>query len=1250
MKKSKFLKKSLAMLLALMLVVAMIPLSASAALPDNLTYIYMDQGMGAGPAKFGESYSVKATTVKMSLVSDLGNNYELRVKSQVSGVDELTLSTTAKDVAFAQYRNSSNVIEFTLYERVGTSSEWSVAGTYTITVETKDKSNTTNLDPDGCTFTDATGVYSATVDNINGVVNVVLARNTKDNSTDIDDTFNYQMNVKTLDGATVKAKVSAGGETFGTVPAKDGATFMVYSEDESKGRQFTVKATYLDALKSVTITGMDGEEYTGTPVDTDYNNVPDTITVTLPVAAISNSYGEPQNSVSLAVSYEAEGHNNQAVIGINDTNNQNDTTFNSNGVPKVTFTGFNVDADDVADRSYAAAQNYILVTRLDAANGTKQFYNLKVQVSLSASTDVVNARVNRTVAEVDNTEHTIVAYLPNAEIVDRNSYNVELWLAKGATAKIDNNALEFVKSGETPDGIAYDAYEIESQNLYNGKVVTVTPQNGGTPVQYKLTVARTTVSNDATITAFWLKDPDTGKTYAAKIDQGEDNIVVTVPYMTTTIKDWIVFVTPGANSYIEDPAGLQVYSNRFTATEIGFNAVYIPVNGDVSTNLTAVNKNDTKIKEEYKIHVKLDTTSIPTGHKLSEVWFTAQSDTHDSDKVIYRSIRNTTDTSCNLFDHEVEQETNGNRNVITLNVKVPRSLFTPNDLGIDYQYTVTDFSLLNDEGVAFIKDPSAGQNAYTLLSAITTTSDDLTGSILTNDGQIVVLPYEVARWALTEVTNNKGTNGAWNGYNGVLDFGTTLNNVEYKTTGKKLTEMGTVYNVVMKPDDARNNADLESMSIGTTPLTINSNGEITGTLNFSQTVMAGTATATSSKATFVEFELSDYAMLVADAQEDANLFSNGDIDGDGVVDDIDDKWGSGAGDIDVENDNYKNYNNWKLIFERVENAAQDVKVYVTDGGNKVYPLDSLVVKAENRLTSNSPSTSTYKFKLTWAAPNEEAEISSFSIGDYTGTIVNSSSEERTITVQVPYGTDVTGLVATFTASAGSTVVMESPESNVPFVSGVTSVNYTNPVKVYVTSEDTDTTHMYTITVEEGLSFSDVSEDAWYYDNVMDAANNGYVSGMGDGTFDPLSSTTRAQFAAMIANAMGYEEDPDAASAFPDVADDFWGKSAINFCYENEIITGYDDGEFKPNQTITRQEAAAILNNAFELAEKYGISDELFPDDSAISTWAEDHVYAAKAAGLMKGDADTGNFRPTSTITRAEAASIMMNAQRAGVIN
>ena len=95
-----------------------------------------------------------------------------------------------------------------------------------------------------------------------------------------------------------------------------------------------------------------------------------------------------------------------------------------------------------------------------------------------------------------------------------------------------------------------------------------------------------------------------------------------------------------------------------------------------------------------------------------------------------------------------------------------------------------------------------------------------------------------------------------------------------------------------------------------------------------------------------------------------------------------------------------------------------------------------------------------------------------------------------------------------------------------------------------------------------------------------------------------------------------------------------------------IISGYDDGTFQPEKTITRQEAASILKNAFNLT---GNSGEKFPDDSAIAGWAKENVYAVKHSGLMKGDADTGNFRPTSTIIRAEAASILMNANRAGLI-
>ena len=1221
MKKSKFLKKSLAMLLALMLVVAMIPLSASAA-SINLDYIYVNDG----PVQLGSTIGVKEASVTMNLTDSLPTGYELRVKDQTSTVNEVALTTESEPFALAQYRNSDNKIELTLYRTVGNAKV--VDDTYTITVNTVDKYTSTNLDPDGFVF-DQKGVYSATVDNINGVVNVVLARNTANTSASwtqgIQDSLSAEMTVSTLENATIA------GETTAVVGADNGDSFTVYSEDGKNHRSFTVKATYLDAMSSLTITGTDGNDYTGTPVDTDYDDIADTITVTLPASAVVDGYGEIITDPTLAVSYEAEGHNNIVEVGVNDSDDTNDTTVKSDGSQSVTFVGLG---------NGEAAQNYVLVTRLPAeeGKGATQYYTLKVQLEKSSSTTVVGAIVNRTIADVDNDARTIVANLPNAEITDGVNENVTLWLAKGATASIDNTPLAKSGSDVTEEGVAYDIYTMSGVNLTNGKVVTVKAQDGTTQ-QYALSMAATTNVTDATITAFWLKDPDTGATYAAEVTGTEDDLTVTVPYMTTKITNWIVYVTPANYTYVTTYLGAQVYSGGFTAYDIGFADQYVPTSGDYRTTLTAINKNNPEVTETYTIHVKLDTSNITTGHELSDLHFTAQPTTNGSDKEVYRAIRNTTDSSCNLFNAEVEQETNGNHNVGTVNLQVPYSLTGTDDLGRVYQNIVTSYETLNDQGHVFLITADYTSNNGTSgnynLKPLEVTADDdnsldITGDVINNQSRILVLSDEIARKVLTSA----------------YDTGDATNLISAADAAK-----GTMYQVTIDRENAQSGTELKSMSIGNTELTITDKNEITGTLNFSQTISASEA-KTLAKGHFAAFELSDYAKLTDGT---VDYFSDGDIEGDGVQD-TPDSYNNIGDDVTTSTSGYWGYNNYKFLFVRNNDADQSVTVWrisndTASGAGQLDTANTLIVEAEDRLDdAKKTSSSTYTFNLNWAAPNEEAEISSFKIGNFNGTIVNSTSEARTITVEVPYGTDVTGLVADFTASAGSTLWLGNPENGVAFESGVTSVNYTNPVNVYIRSEDGDTTHMYTITVKVGLSFSDVPEDAWYHDNVMDAANNGYVSGMGDGTFNPLGSTTRAQFSAMIANAMGYEADPDVESAFPDVADDYWGKAAINFCYQNEIITGYDDGTFQPEKTITRQEAAAILNNAFELAEKYGISDELFPDDSAISTWAEDHVYAAKAAGLMKGDADTGNFRPTSTITRAEAASILMNAQRAGVIN
>ena len=289
----------------------------------------------------------------------------------------------------------------------------------------------------------------------------------------------------------------------------------------------------------------------------------------------------------------------------------------------------------------------------------------------------------------------------------------------------------------------------------------------------------------------------------------------------------------------------------------------------------------------------------------------------------------------------------------------------------------------------------------------------------------------------------------------------------------------------------------------------------------------------------------------------------------------------------------------------------------------------------------------YTFDLTVAQPNAETEFTNFYFDGYERFPGVIDAVNDTITVTLPYGTEYTYLVPNYTVSSGAIVTVDDPElMGKPLYNGETDVNFTTTRKFTVIAENEKNSTEWTVRVVVSSAFTDVNPGDWFYDNVMDAAQNGYVSGMGDGTFQPKKATTRAEFASMIAKAMGYtDSDATGETRFTDVDADQWYAGAITYCYDNGIILGYEDNTFKPTQTITRQEAASILKNAFNLN---GSSSDKFPDDAKIANWAKANVYAVKHSGLMKGDAD-GNFRPTDTMTRAEAASIMMNAQRAGLI-
>ena len=1222
MKKSKFLKKSLAMLLALMLVVAMIPLSASAAEAPAGVVRYITVGVAGDADSYATvdlqddapAYQVRSLSADLSvkLAAELVGNYELQALAAESvDTEEITVTGTTLDADkyITKTGDKTATISLQLVDTKGTpaTSDDTKYDPYVITLNQVDARTTTNLSEDVVL---GRGVYSAEVDNVNKVINVVLARNTATHDSIWNDGYQKELKaeitVTPVDGATVD-----GGNT---VSANDGATFTVTSESKGNHSTYKVVATYKDAIKTFSVDGVDG-----VISDEDKNDVPDTITVTLPKDAINDEWGynDPASN-TFAVEYEVEG-NVHCTVGIYD---QYSSAVDENIVSEdeVTFADLTIDND--------VWNGYVKVTRLgkdgDIPEGDAiQVYDLVVRLQPDSDTEITYVRVDDTIADIEG--NAINAVLPvnkdTGAPTERDDLSVVIYTGTSVeSVTVDG---EPAKPITDEDDLDYDAsriaWKITGVNIETMKVITVVAEDKSTSEQYTITTEIAQRHDDASITHFSIGDYDGVITNSGGANT-PDVITVTVPYMTLDVADLRVYATPssGAKVQFTTNATYDLINGYHTASRIGLGGE-IDVTDGISTTIVAVDKNDKTVRQEYTVNVVLDKPAA-TGNRLEGLHFTAQPVTNDSDRDIMHNI----DEDENVFTANVWENTDSSNNVGTINLKIAPSLMD-NREG-QFNNVVTDFTTV-DGGVAFavinqdidVKNPT-GDVRLALLDA--TDSDvnnaDITGTILNNTAikysgnqyndeidTVVVLPEEIARQVLV----------------GDAKVATKTADDTNRISAEECVKQGTVYKVEITADLHSSEDDLLSFTVGDTELIVNtSNNTISGVLPWSATVDQGEDATDSSAVT--TWELSKYAKAV--------LVSNPDYIG---------KWDAG------------NAADETLYF--VRNDDHTVTVMRSEGNKAVTYFE---VQAEDRLTVGTgspnpnketvPSYTDWTFNLTWKDACDDADFESFSINGVNGVIDDSDPDNRTITVNLPFASDVTGLVAEFETSPEATVTLTTPDG-VLVESGVTSINYTNTVLLYVHSESGENVNSYKVTVNLGSHFSDIDEDDWYYDNVMDAADNGYISGMGDGTFNPMGSTTRAQFASMIANAMGYEADPEAPSMFRDVADDFWGKAAINFCVQNGILTGYEDGSFQPNKAITRQEAASILRNAFELTET---TSELFPDDSAIAGWAKESVYLVKASGLMKGDAGTGNFRPTSTITRAEAASILMNAKYAGVIN
>lgn len=161
---------------------------------------------------------------------------------------------------------------------------------------------------------------------------------------------------------------------------------------------------------------------------------------------------------------------------------------------------------------------------------------------------------------------------------------------------------------------------------------------------------------------------------------------------------------------------------------------------------------------------------------------------------------------------------------------------------------------------------------------------------------------------------------------------------------------------------------------------------------------------------------------------------------------------------------------------------------------------------------------------------------------------------------------------------------------------------------------------------------------WANSAITKWADKEIIKGYEDGSFKPNGNVTRAEFASIMVRMFGLTDTAE-AKAFNDVAADKWYAADVAKITAAGIMGGYEDATFKPNQQVTRQEAAAILVRAYELTAKESTLN--FKDVEAIANWAKGDVTTLVTNGYVSGDQNNA-FRPHAPLTRGEAVTMLNN--------
>ncbi len=1134
MNKSKFLKKSLAMLLAVMLVVAMIPLGASAAEVPAVTKVMI----GTETATLsGSTYSAtisqtsSTTDAKITIILDKGAGVVYSNDGTVDSLNDQYVITPSA-TAFAAKK-----VTFTVWDTtVANYKEYTATWTYAA------QSSDNSIVSIG--LTTSTDQYGSTVE-VDGVLTITT-------SYDVDDTKVPAITVKVNE----KASVSATGATA-TTTVNGVSSITSYQ----LGKAFTVKVTAENgSARSYTVKVVEPEYFpsfsvTGERKDATFDETSDTYTVYVPYDQATVTGSDKKTYYELETNFTT-GYPSASV-----------TTTNSvypAGSSKAFTSGGKLYVENTSGGEATLTYSYA------SANATKTF---KVQVShqtYDPKAEITALKLGNYYGTISGDTITVelpATYMANATI----TADLQIKGSDGATAKIvgttSATGTNAVNSSTFVSLASAFAKNVESENIIRVTSGQKDDDDNTAVNDYKLVVKKVGISETATLNAFILEDGD-GNQYKATI--GSNSVTVALPYSSTTdtVKTWKLYYASsnGSEVSLSDSSVINASGETLSQGAQGLIPAGNAFDGATAGATKLVVTASDNSKKTYSVYATRLAAS--TGKSITSFGVTKETS--------YASL-----TDSNVYYGSIGSS--------SITVQVPYSAYNNNQFS--GANIVPVFEVSDGATVYYISDTTnltatklVGVADGTTGEAIKVNGNTFDGTT-DNSGATKTLKLVVASEGATDLSaSGTSFDGSWKSAN----YG-------------KWNE----YTLIVKQKTANTTWNIAGVELFDTVTNEHVYGTVSGT-TISFTNIPNhflTDSNASGKGVYFSYTVSNGEYVATPATN-----------------------GSAASPITYDDDGSRSSGGVEVTFTQANDGT------VTASVNDLY------IESEDGNAGKATPHSWATMSLTYGFAEAETgcDMTSMTINNVTAR----PDSDNQITFTLPYGTEVTALKPTWVVSKYATVTVGGAQVN----SGDVALNFTGSHTFLVTSEDGLNTKTYTVTVTTDEQFSDVKTTDWFYQDVMEAAANGIVYGIGNGLFNPYGSVTRGQFAQFMARVDGYNvDDYIEKTPFSDVKAGTEQSAAIAYCAEQGYIVGKGDTTFAPNETITREQMAIIIAKALNLDV---VTDpaSTFADDADISSWAKGYVYACSTAGVLSG---TGNnkYSPKSVTSRAEAAAVAMRVSR-----